>query len=245
MSHRFTLPSLLMLAIAAVAPSSRATAQGLPFSVSVHDSVRVLHPGEVIDMKATITNQSFGPITVRAVRYLNDLPDSTWYSAMCFGDLCYPPDMDVSPGARIDPGESVEFKLTIGTEHLTFDNDTLFVGIRFDAGDLTDYLEQVFTVVADGTASAPAESARDRVEAFPNPAATVATLPLGGLTAGRGAVDVQIVDALGRVVSRVEGAPAGADGVRVDVSELKDGAYFFRLENDGDVRVGRVVVAHR
>lgn len=245
MPIRFTLPLFAAAAIALGAAFCPVVAGAQPrFVVEVHDSSAVLREGQVIDLKATIRNTDITTINVRAIRIENQLPPGGWYTAMCFGEQCYPPDMDIAPDARIEAGASVEFKLSVGTELTEYGQGVVRAKIQFDTGMLTDAVEQEFVVVFDGTAAAPGESDDVVRTAWPNPARTSAFIPLEPSDRASAGLRLQLVDALGRtVIDQREILPVG-DGVRVDVGGIADGAYFYRLDVDGATRTGRIVVAH-
>jgi hypothetical protein len=241
MPNRFTLPFLTAALIVGAAMLPTAARAQVPFTVDVHDSAVVMREGQTLDLKATITNNDFTQINVRAVRLMNDVPGALWYTAMCFGEQCFPPDMDIAPPARVMPGGSVEFKLTVATEETSYGTGEVRAQIRWDTGEGTDGVVQTFVVTIDGTSSAPTVELVDERAAYPNPARTSAMIPLD-VTAET--ARVQLVDAMGRVVVDLRDAATSADGIRVDVSDVPDGAYFYRVDADGTARTGRVVVAH-
>src|SRR5688500_8605120 len=120
MQNRFILPCLsaLVMLVAIALPSS-AIAQ-LPFKVDVPDSIVTMREGQLLDVKAYITNLASEPIDVRAVRFRNEIPEGAWYTAMCFGDQCYTAETNVTPPARIAAGATAEFKLTVGTDEPSY-----------------------------------------------------------------------------------------------------------------------------
>lgn len=242
MPYRFILLSALAALAIIVATPAPAAAQS--FALDVHDSIKVLHGEVVVDLKVTITNLDVSPVSIRAIRLKNELPEgATWYSALCFGEMCYPPDVDTPPAANIAPGGTADFKLTVGAESVRPRNDTVRVTVRFDAGPLSDGVIQEFVVISEATSAAPDERTITVRSVRPNPARTSTIIPLepGDRTAG---LSLQIIDALGRTVADLRDLSADADGIRVDVGSLRDGAYFYRLDVDGAARSGRFVVAH-
>lgn len=242
MPHRFYhLLTLAALAIIVASPAP-AIAQ---FAVEVHDSIRILRGEQVVDLKVTIRNIDFSPVEVFATREVNEIPEgSTWYTALCFGDLCYPPEVVKASSATIAVGGTAEFKLTVGAETIRAQSDTVRVVVRFDAGPLSDGVVQEFIVISEGVAAAPNEAVTTLRVAWPNPARTSANIPLEPGDRAADGVRLQLVDALGRtVVDMHDVAPTG-DGVLVDVSNIADGAYFYRLDVDGVIRNGRIIVAH-
>jgi hypothetical protein len=244
MKLRFhVLPALAAIAIIAASPVRSAAQE--QFSIDVHDSIKILRGEQVAELKVTITNLSVDDINVTAIRTMNVLPEgTTWYSAMCFGDMCYPPDMDTPPAAHIAAGGTADFKLTVGAEEVGKRNDTVRVAVRFNAGPLSDGFFQEFLVISEATSAAPLETGRSLRIAYPNPARTSAIVPIeSGVSAASG-VRVQLVDALGRIVADMRDLTPGADGVAVDVSTIADGAYFYRLDANGAISTGRIVVAH-
>ena len=244
MLNRFALPFFTAaLVVLSTALPATVLAQ-MPFTLDVKDSTAVVRGDQLIDMKVLITNTQSEPIDVRAVRFRNELPDSDFYTAICFGAMCYPPEMDTPPAARIGPGETVEFKLSVGTNRTDYEVAEVRTTIRFDTGVLSDYTEQDFRVTFDGTASAPAASFDAALAAWPNPARTSATVPLSANEIAGGVDRVLLVDALGRTVIDLRDVTETADGVRLDVTSVPDGAYFYRVDAGGASRTGRVVVAH-
>jgi hypothetical protein len=243
MSNRLILPCLTAAFFAAVAMAPSSADAQASFTVDIHDSSAVLREGQVIDLKATITNNDLSPINVRAVRVTNDLPGPLWYTAMCFGEHCYPPDMDIAPPVKLEPGASVEFKLTVATEETSYGLGQVSSRITWDAGEGTPQVTHLFVVDIDGTAAAPGEQTVAARNAWPNPARTSAIIPIEAGVRAENA-RVQLVDALGRTVVDMRDAATTADGIRIDVANVPDGAYFYRVDIDGTARTGRVVVAH-
>lgn len=243
MFNRFALPIFAAVAaIAAAANPSSALAQ-LPFSVTVYDSVLTLSGEQVIELKAKITNESFVPIEVRAVRLVNELPDtSVWSTAMCFGDLCYPADMNETPKASIPVGGSVLFKLTVAAFTSEYESGRVRAAIRFDTGPVTDGVEQEFIVNIDGTSWVDGDTRAAINVARPNPARSMTTLPFDAPTIASTA-DVMLLNALGRVALTLHDVALTDDGVRVDVSSVPNGAYIYRVIADGKASTGRVIVS--
>lgn len=221
---------------------SRAVAQ-LPFSIDVHDSVVALHEGQFIELKAVVTNISSLPIDVRAIRVSNELPDTLWFTAMCFGDQCYPFEMNETPPAHILPGDTVLFKLSVGSVTDAYGRGQVRTGIRFDTGEFTAALAQTFVVNIDGTSSAPDEGVEYIVSAWPNPATSRLTIPTGNLKTST-SLSVQLIDVMSTVVLNSRDVVVSDDGVSVDVSGLANGTYFYRVADGSSVRLGRIVVAH-
>jgi len=70
------------------------TANAQEFDFYIDDSVSYGNPGGFIIVEGHLTNLSLtNSITVKMVRLQNILPDTTWFSSMCFG-ACVSPEVD-------------------------------------------------------------------------------------------------------------------------------------------------------
>ena len=84
----------------------------------------------VIDFE--VVNISNMEQTVFEVRTINNLP-SGWSSSLCFGDLCFSPDVIASQQhqiliPRLDPGDTLKTSIHVYTDYVNV--DTAYVQIQ-------------------------------------------------------------------------------------------------------------------
>jgi hypothetical protein len=229
MLNRFYLLTLAACLFVLVSTMS-ATAQ-LAFNLDVHDSVITLYEGQLVEFKATLSNTGTEPVAVRASRYRNQLPGETWATAMCFGEQCFLPSMDVTPPEMIAPGATILFKLSVTTEDAKYGNTQVRTGIRFDTGDFTAGINQEFVVNVDGTSSV-GDNPNSFSLTFPNPANRSLSIPLGAIFQGETELRLTVCDAVGRVVSVSQQKYNANEPLRVDVSALRPGFYLFQASSN-------------
>jgi len=130
----------------------------------------------------------------------------------------------------------------IGKEMYTTDPDPL-VGQVFDVTGIVsygfeEYRIQPRTASDVALSTSIAEFGGATVTMFPNPAAHVLTLDLGGLS---GRTEYSLLDASGRIVLA---DVATTDRSSIDVSALTSGVYVMTLRNNGATTSTRIAVQH-
>lgn len=248
MAIRLPVPLLAAFAAAGLvigAADAAAQTDVLHFEIPTLD--KTIKPGDAAQFPVEITNQSQNPVDLIVTRTENALPDTNeWYSALCFGIVCYSQYMDSPPAATIQPGEKFHFELSVqgGTQP----NATARIKVRFAAGLFGGATEKEFVVRVDETVSSVGTGSTAALSAaYPNPARSTVSIPLPAVSSVRN-LRLELCDATGaRVADLTDRATTalagGADKVDLDVSSHPSGHYFYRLMLNGRSITGPIVIA--
>lgn len=245
MRTRTLLPIMLVAALVVVAAGQRVQAQ-LVFAVSAEDTSVVVTPSGIANFSVTISNLFLGDVSIILIRTKNELPDSTWVSALCTGESCYPPWIDTLPVLKIPAGKSKTCKLTVVAG--TVPNQTARMALTISDVDGVQSERREFSVRIEGlNAGVSNETTADAGAAYPNPARTSVTIPLPR-HAGSAPVALELFDMLGnRVMDASNAAEAavasGSGSVHVDLSALATGEYYYRLIAGSRTVVRAIAVA--
>ncbi|NOX47911.1 MAG: T9SS type A sorting domain-containing protein [Chlorobi bacterium] len=186
------------------------------------------------------TNGSSKDIDVKVRRIETHMPEGT-SSYFCW-EQCYPPTTNVSPTAMT---------IAVGETNINFSGDYLPSGIAaeatisyvfFDENDLSDFSTINVTYVASTVGIEENLNGVFLSNAYPNPASTVVSLDYD-LKDENGAKLV-IYNLLGSVVRDVQINDA-IGKLKVNVSDLDDGIYFYSLlVKNETVKTQKLVVKH-
>lgn len=245
MRTRTLLPIMLVAALVVVTAAHRAKAQ-LVFAVTTEDTSVVVTPSGVANFSVTIHNLFFGDVSVRLIRTKNELPDSTWVSALCTGESCYPPWVDSLPILKIPAGKSKTCKLTVVAG--TVPDQTAYMALMISDIDRVQTEHYEFSVRIKGlNSSVRNETLTGAGMAYPNPAHSSVRIPVPQ-HAGGGPIVLELFDMLGNRVLDVSNAAAsavasGSGSVEVDLTPLVTGAYYYRLVAGTRTTVRSIAVA--
>lgn len=193
--------------------------------------------GEIV-VEMDVTNNSSGSIDVLLQRYEEDMVPGS-QSAICWGGLCYPPNVSLSPSATtIGAGQTVLAECQLhyypnGNPGVSTISYTLFDGANVN--------DSVFvTVHYDGLMTSIEVNYGIETKAYPNPANDFVTLKLDSeVEAG---TMVELISSVGTVVTEM-----GISGneARIATADLAEGMYFYRILNNQTVNAsGRIIVQH-
>jgi len=77
-------------------------------------------PGAIFDQFVDIHNTSGQQLSLSIIRTQNDLPDSIWFSNICTGQACFPPELDTLNYAAyfgvLPPDSIIDFHLQVFTD---------------------------------------------------------------------------------------------------------------------------------
>ena len=192
------------------------------------------------EFNVSVVNEGFANMEIYAVRTVEELPDQDWFSTICMGDLCYAPSVSTTNPVIVPGGAVYKIKFTVysgevpssGAFQLKVFAKVNGEGIELGAID--------FSVSASDESSVPVITQPTELRAYPSPAASSLTITGTDIT---DAERLEVLDAAGRVVMTLDGAPTLSPyGVSLDVSTLPAGAYFFRLVGSEAIETGRFVV---
>lgn len=177
----------------------------------------------------------------------NEFPGDGWTSQVCLGEKCYSPEESSYPPITIQPGQPPYCKITVvspldadGNAHIT---------LSFKAGMLGTPIVKEFTITPPSISAVDVPSLASHSLVYPNPATTMATIPLPENVANAGTVALRIFDAQGTMVADLSDAArtsvaSGSTGIPVDVKGLAAGAYFYRLDLGNQKVSGSLAVVH-
>lgn len=208
---------------------------------------KTIGPGGTAQFPVEITNQSQNTIELHVTRTQNDLPDTNeWYSALCFGTMCYSKDLSAPPPATLGPGEKFHFELSVqGGYEL---NSSARIKVNFATGLFGGGTEKEFSVkIEESVSSVGSGSTAALTAAYPNPARSTVSIPLPAVSSVRN-IRLELCDAAGaRVADLTDRAgtalAGGADKIDLDVSNHPNGHYFYRLMLNGRSIIGPIIIA--
>jgi hypothetical protein len=132
-----------LLAATLILGASRARA-GTPFTVSIDRPDRTLDVASFTTFEVHVVSTAADTIRVRAIRVVNDLPDTSWYASICSITTCYPPEIDTTELESAAPGEMTGFTIHVMTGSRY--GDTATISLRIDTGDGSDAVTRTVTV---------------------------------------------------------------------------------------------------
>lgn len=224
----FTMIFIAVLIVRADDPPLTFTWEGEPLGDTT-EIVGLPTAFEIIKY-ADVTNNTSSAMTIKVAREDIDVVPGT-SNAICWAGLCFPPSVDTSttqltldPGATT--GEGDEFSghyyptNILGTtmvKYTFFDIDNPDLNAQLVVKYVAEYVGLGEGIMADGFVS----------EIFPNPATNFVSINYT-LTPQVNSASVKVINLLGKVVkeTRIE---MGSNKVRLDVSDLSSGVYFYSV----------------
>ena len=185
-----------------------------------------------------VTNNSAAPIDVFLQRYELDMVSGA-QSAICWGGLCYPPNVSLSPSATtVGAGQTVEAECQLHYYPNGFPGVSTISYTFFDGANVNDSVS--FIVHFDGLMTSIEVNYGIEAQAYPNPANDYFTLKFDQeVEAGS---TVEIINTIGSVIAE---QPVSGNETRLNTTTLAEGIYFYRLRNNQTVNTtGRIIVKH-
>ena len=163
-------------------------------------------------------------------------------SSFCVGIQCYPPTVIVSPDSFLVSAGKIDssFSGHILTPADGFEGCCTVYYTFFDVSDPTDSLEVEFTFCSARGISV--EENHVSINAvYPNPAVDYVNISYN--VQGNNKANFKIINIVGQVVVE-QSLNADATSVRVDVSNLESGVYFYSIELKGSaIETKRLIIS--
>ncbi len=187
--------------------------------------------------------------TVFEVRTINDLP-SGWSSSMCFGELCFPPDMDSVvtappfPEPPVQPGDTLKTSLHVFTDQVSIATAHVQIQVgTFRNPDDRTILN--FTATTDPTVSVNESNLLNTYylsQNYPNPfnPSTIISYNVGE----PGLVQLKIYNILGVEVATLvnEQQNSGSYTVDFDAAKLSSGVYFYSMSVNNFTQTRKMIL---
>lgn len=187
--------------------------------------------------------------TVFEVRTINELP-SGWSSSLCFGQLCFPPDMDSVatsppfPEPPLQPGDTLVTSLHVFTDQVSI----AIAHVQIQVGTFRNPQDRIildFTATTDPTVSVNEENLLSTYYLFqnyPNPfnPSTRITYNVGE----PGLVQLKIHNILGVEVATLvnEQQNSGNYTIGFDAAKLSSGVYFYTLSVNNFTQTRKMIL---
>ncbi len=202
-----------------------------------------------IILEFEVVNISNFEQTVFEVRTINDLP-SGWSSSLCFGELCFPPDMDSVatsppfPEPPLQPGDTLITSLHVFTDQVSI--GTAHVQIQVGTfRNPEDRFVLDFTATTDPTVSVNESNHLNTYylsQNYPNPfnPSTRISYNVGE----PGQVQLKIYNILGVEVATLvnEQQNSGNYTVGFDAARLSSGVYFYSLSVNNFTQTRKMIL---
>jgi len=226
------LVSLFVVAIPFAVPATDLVAQK-SYNVTVPVKDTTLTVRGYYDFPITVTNTTSAPVTYYLSRTKNDLPSTEWYTYLCTRDLCFLPSRDTTDPVLAGPGESVPYKFSVncGSTPGEVGKFTLVVGDGTDRDTLN------FTVQTMNQGAGVDDEVVGPTGAWPSPAGSLITLA----TPQRLGARVYIFSRSGELMMQNE--TTGATSLTLNVDNLPQGVYFYRIADGANGAHGSFVIA--
>ncbi len=235
-ASRYILSTALVAFLLSVTISSAGT------TVTVaEDQVVTIGLKSVIEFNIYLDYEGFGPLTFYAERTLNDLPDQKWFSTICMDDYCYRDTENKTEPVSVESSGRYHVKFAVYTSDIEATGNFQLKLIASGPGS-----EELGVI--DFTVTSSDESSVEVIEdilltPYPVPATTRLTIPTTSPVSG--STTLEVFDASGNAVAEIDRASmiVTDGGIGLDVANLPEGAYFFRLRDDDVLRTGRFLVS--
>ncbi len=223
--------------------TATAAAQDASFTVEVHNQTATLGPGGFAEFKMQVRNNTGSPLRLSVVRTINQRPDSTWKTSICYDDLCFIDTLSYPPPFELKAAQTRYLKLNVeaGMEL----QPGMVCHVVMEVSSLTgEAVQKEFDVTAAVSSVTDPTSLRAGA-AYPNPARSVLNIPMPSAAARAHGLSLKIYDARGLQVADLSDMARGSLGtMQVDVSNMPSGAFRYVLDVDGERRTEPFVIAH-
>ena len=221
--------------------SVNAEIPGPAFAVSLPDSAAEIQGGQSREFSGFVYNTSDKPLTFFMVRRQNNIPAS-WTTTLCFG-ACPQAEVDTL-NSLIMNGDSLEYTVTFNTDDQTADSG--FVYMAFYAGGETDTVTQKFSVsttVTDIEEPVAKTATSFRIlSTYPNPFNPATTIRYQLPQVSRVALTVYDVSGKAVYTQDLGRQQSGVYSLRFNAEGLSSGAYLYRIQANGQVQTGKMLL---
>jgi len=202
-----------------------------------------------IVLEFEVVNISNMEQTVFEVRTLNDLP-SGWSSSMCFGELCFPPDMDSVatappfPEPPLQPGDTLKTSLHVFTDQVSI--ATAYVQIQVGTfRNPEDRTILDFTATTDPAVSVNESNLLNTYslsQNYPNPFNPSTRISYN--VDEPGLVQLKVYNVLGVEVATLVNAQQNSGNYTVvfDAARLSSGVYFYSLSANNFTQTRKMIL---
>ncbi len=187
-----------------------------------------------ITFKAILTNNSSKDAEIKLARNEIFMVD-TAYSDFCWGDICWPPEIDTSGIWIVTAGGSSAEGDFSGYYHANYTNGVSIIEYKWY--DVENPDENVKIVIKfDNSIDAIDENILKNIwvsDLYPNPASNYVTIDYDMPTEVKEA-SVQIVNLLGSVVKEQK-IDTRDNNMKIDILDMNGGIYFYSLNINGEI----------
>jgi hypothetical protein len=226
-------------------------AKAQDIQVVVHDYFKYEHfsVAEIV-LEFEVINISSQTQTVFEVRTINDLP-ANWTSSLCFGFLCFPPELDSIvtaapfPEPPLEPGDTLLTSLHVFTDQQT----VATANVQIQVGTLLNPNDRVtidFVATTDPTVNVERENGFPSnyflAQNYPNPFNPSTSINFGIKESGN--VSLKIYDVLGREVAELVNGhlPAGNYNYSFNALSLSSGVYLYKLASGDFIQTRKMIL---
>ncbi|MCB2218792.1 MAG: T9SS type A sorting domain-containing protein [Bacteroidetes bacterium] len=191
-----------------------------------------------IIVEMDVTNTSGAAMDVLLQRYEEDMVPGS-QSAICWGGLCYPPNVSLSPSAtNIGAGQTVLAECQL---HYYPNGNPGVSTISYTLFDAANANDSVFvTVLYDGLMTSIEVNYGLEANVYPNPANENVTIALEGEMNDNSIVELMTLT--GAVVAKAE---IHNNKARINTTNIAEGLYFYQVKSNQTATVsGRIIIQH-
>jgi hypothetical protein len=226
-----------------IAGSMGAYAQFGSLELEIHDTVKTVAPEGDYNFEVYAKNVSGADLTLTVIRTEAEYPNTVeWYSSICNGALCYPPDASETEPITLAAGEIAEIKLYMkaGAQPNTSGRAKLV----FNAGLGGSQTVGFMLSVGSPSSSVPAMSQIAGSALYPNPTTGRLRFEYSLPTSGDVAISISSMTGQQLLLPVSEFQAAGSHSLDLDLSTLAVGAYVVTL-NSRNTRGAQIVTVTR
>jgi hypothetical protein len=236
--------AVLMASVMAYAQNLSLVYEGNPIPANQEIMFEGLANGNLMVFEVQVQNNSSNSMDVLVKKVENYLAEGTTNS-FCWGGMCYPPNVYVSPNATTIPGGGIspdgEFSgdynpgTIIGQSSISYvffdssnENDSVMVTVLFTttATGLTPIYEKEFVIS----------------EPYPNPANGFVKFDYDLNQSFNG--QLKVYSLVGSLVKEMNITDQSGT-IQVNTAKLEEGFYFYILSSSGkEMKTGRFIVSH-
>lgn len=219
--------------------------------VIVHDSFKYEHftVAEIV-FDFEVINISGQTQTVFEVRTINNLP-ANWTSSLCFGQLCFPPELDSIatappfPEPPLEPGDTLITSLHVFTDQVSIGT----ANVQLQVGTFRNPNDRIildFVATTDPTVNVQPINQLPQdyflSQNYPNPFNPATMINFGIKKAGN--VSIKIYNILGSEIAELvnDYFTPGTYSYSFDASELSSGIYLYKIISNDFVQTKKMIL---
>jgi hypothetical protein len=212
-------------------------------------------PGAQFDNFTDIHNISGQDLFLKVIRTKNNLPNSSWTSALCIGDLCFPPDADTIDAPKwfgpLPPDSVLDFHLLVTTDPVTPGTGAVKIKVE-NKNDPSDTISVEFGFSTQTTflseVGFPVSGTFQLYQNYPNPfnPETNIAYEIGGFQSRK--INLTVYNIIGEKVKILvnEVLSPGVyqvawDGKDGHNNQVSSGLYFYELVAGNYRMIGRMI----